>query len=301
VTAAVTAAVTAKVRIGIAGWSYEDWRGIVYPRACQDELRHCASYVDVIEINNTFYRFPEAAHCAGWVERVAGLAVIFTAKLPQEFTHQACADAAAAATLCAGLGPLRASGRLRALLAQFAHWFDRSPRNLGQLRWLCDAFAAVAPLVVELRHGSWATDEGLRDLEDLGVSVANLDYPRSSAGGGFHLHDTRLRGSSGLAYLRLHGRNAAAWFDPAAGRDATYDYEYPADEVAAITARAEELAGAAAEVVVIANNHFEGKAMKLALELKQRLGHARVPVPESMLQAYPALRDIAKGAQGQLF
>ena len=31
------------VRFGIAGWSYDDWRGVVYPRTCADTLRFCAA------------------------------------------------------------------------------------------------------------------------------------------------------------------------------------------------------------------------------------------------------------------
>ncbi len=48
------------MKFGIAGWSYDDWRGVVYPRSCQDTLRYCAEFVDYIEINSAFYRFPVA-------------------------------------------------------------------------------------------------------------------------------------------------------------------------------------------------------------------------------------------------
>jgi uncharacterized protein YecE (DUF72 family) len=75
---------TAQVRFGIAGWSYEDWRGVVYPRNCRDTLRYCAEHVDLIEINNTFYRFPVAEHCASWVQRVEDLSTEFSAKIPAE-------------------------------------------------------------------------------------------------------------------------------------------------------------------------------------------------------------------------
>ncbi len=50
----------ATLKFGIAGWSYDDWRGVVYPRSCQDTLRYCAEFVDYIEINSAFYRFPVA-------------------------------------------------------------------------------------------------------------------------------------------------------------------------------------------------------------------------------------------------
>lgn len=43
-----------QVFIGIAGWSYPDWRRIVYPAGIKDPLRYLCKYVDCIEINSTF-------------------------------------------------------------------------------------------------------------------------------------------------------------------------------------------------------------------------------------------------------
>ena len=48
-------------RIGLAGWSYPDWKGRVYPVKPPrgfDPLAHLAEYFDTIEINSTFYRIP---------------------------------------------------------------------------------------------------------------------------------------------------------------------------------------------------------------------------------------------------
>ena len=36
------------MKFGIAGWSYDDWKGVVYPRGCKDTLRFCAEHVDLI-------------------------------------------------------------------------------------------------------------------------------------------------------------------------------------------------------------------------------------------------------------
>ena len=45
--------------IGPAGWSYTDWRGIVYPsypHGSGKELETVAELFDVVEINTSFYR-----------------------------------------------------------------------------------------------------------------------------------------------------------------------------------------------------------------------------------------------------
>jgi hypothetical protein len=50
-----------KLRIGPAGWSYEDWKGIVYPSGAGrrfDPLSYLAGFFDVVEINSSFRRRP---------------------------------------------------------------------------------------------------------------------------------------------------------------------------------------------------------------------------------------------------
>ncbi len=47
------------IRVGPAGWSYEDWKGVVYPKRRPKgfhEANYLADYFDTIELNVTFYR-----------------------------------------------------------------------------------------------------------------------------------------------------------------------------------------------------------------------------------------------------
>ena len=46
------------------------------------------------------------------------------------------------------------------------------------------------------------------------------------------------RVTSPVAYLRLHGRNAADWFREGAGRDARYDYLYSHEELGGLSSSA---------------------------------------------------------------
>jgi uncharacterized protein YecE (DUF72 family) len=288
------------IRYGIAGWSYADWKGIVYPPDCSDALAFCARYVDCIEVNSTFYRIPTAKTVASWAARTADRGTVFTAKLHQAFTHEQRLDPDEVGAYRDAMQPLRESGRLRALLAQFSFAFAAGEDALAHLRALAEAFSDLAALVVEVRHASFAEAGVKEQLRSLGVSVAQLDYPR--ARGGFHERATGVYGDSDLAYLRLHGRNAGAWFRRDAGRDEVYDWEYSAAEVGSIHARVRSLAAAARETIVIGNNHFAGKGLKVALQLKAAdLGRA-VDVPPLLAAAYPDLRPIASGpSQGTLF
>jgi uncharacterized protein YecE (DUF72 family) len=58
-------------RIGPAGWSYKDWRGVVYPAKKPrgfSELTYLAEFFDTIEINVTFYRPIPASTAENWLK-----------------------------------------------------------------------------------------------------------------------------------------------------------------------------------------------------------------------------------------
>ena len=67
-----------------------------------------------------------------------------------------------------------------------------------------------------------------------------------------------------------------------------------------ITQRVEKIDADAAETIVVANNHYLGKEMKLAVQLLAWHRQQRVKVPELLLRTYPSLKQIALG-QGELF
>src|SRR6266851_547956 len=94
------------LRVGPAGWSYEDWRGIVYPKHKPREFHEAAFmalYFDVIEINTSFYHPLQPEHCRHWIEFVASNpCFLFTAKLWQKFTHETGAGPEDEYTLRAG-------------------------------------------------------------------------------------------------------------------------------------------------------------------------------------------------------
>jgi uncharacterized protein YecE (DUF72 family) len=254
------------LKFGVAGWSYPDWKDVVYPRTCKDTLRFVAERVDLIEINNTFYRPPVAKNCRSWVERTADLGTLFTAKLPQECTHQRTTDAAFFAEVNAGFRPLYDSGRCAGLLAQFNHELQYGPDAVEHLALLAQHFREVQ-LFVELRHRSWNAQAALDALQGFGVSVVALDYPGMV--GGFSRDVPGVfgpGGAPGTAYFRLHGRNKA-WFQKGAGRDQVYDWQYSPREVGQIEQRLARLGAAATRTLVVANNHFHGKAMLLIEQL----------------------------------
>ena len=296
-----------RVHVGVAGWSYPDWRDTVYRLPAgpvpadlfggaasrpatypRDELVFLAGYVDMIEIDNPFYRIPTVRTVDSWAKRVAGLAdFFFTAKLNHEFTHEFHLSKPLAAEYRAALRPLTDAARLRGLLAQFRYDFADTPDARTVLRWIHQEFAGFAPLIVEVRHKSWEAPAATGFFQDLGVVVANLDYP--TANDSFNPYKCTLGGSG---YLRLHGRNRQAWFSRDASPAETYNYDYSEAEIAELAKRSRDLLGDVRELTIVANNHYQGKAVSAALRLKSELTQQQVPVPPALLETYPILKKI---------
>jgi len=277
------------IYIGIAGWSYDDWKGIVYTEPKIDQLEYVSRFVDCIEINSTFYRPPFEKTTKSWLDRTAKRKdFFFTAKLHRDFTHEGRMDAETVKYFHRGFAPFLEAGKLKHLLVQFRYDFDDNAANRRHLSKIVESFRDAFSLAVEVRHKSWQLPEALDFLRRLGVTVCNLDYPVAS--NSFNMQYCTV-GAPG--YFRMHGRNAEKWFSKA-GRDETYDYYYNDDELAQIKRRIDRLAQALKSLTVIANNHYRGAELANALELKALLTGNRQSVPTGLLRTYPKLAGIAR-------
>jgi uncharacterized protein YecE (DUF72 family) len=189
-------------RIGCSGWNYKSWRGKFYAAelAAKKWLGYYASVFDTVEVNNTFYRLPEASTFASWKQQTpTGFIVAVKAsrflthikrlKDPEEPIERLFSRAKA-------LGP-----RLGPVLYQLPPNFFRNEENLERL----DLFLRALPRrinrrrvhhVVEFRHPTWYCDETYGLLERHHATLC--------------LHDKR--GSSifepfvgPIVYVRFHG------------------------------------------------------------------------------------------------
>jgi uncharacterized protein YecE (DUF72 family) len=277
-----------KVYIGIAGWSYPDWKGIVYTSSKVDQLEYVSRFVDCLEINSTFYRPPFERTTKSWLEKTSKHPnFFFTAKLHRSFTHEGKIDTEIIKHFHKGFEPFLEAGKLKHLLVQFRYDFADTNLNRRHLSKIVENFSGVFSLAVEVRHKSWQMPDALDFLQELGVSVCNLDYPTTR--NSFDMQNCTV-GKNG--YLRMHGRNAEKWFSKA-GRDETYNYYYNEDELTQIKQRIDGLAKAFETLTVITNNHYKGAELANALELKCLLTGQKQLVPEGLLRAYPNLSKIA--------
>ncbi len=293
-----------RIRIGTAGWSYKDWDGVLYPPEVTRKKIHpvefLARYFDAVEINTSFYGHIRPELGRFWCHKAAAVNpdFLFTAKLHRSFTHspRAVLEPTSAASIRPndedeklareGLESLASEGKLGALLIQFPVSFKNTSLNREYLEQLLRQFIEY-PRVVEVRHSSWDNPETIDEFARQKVGFCNIDQPRlgKSLEGTEHV-------TSGVGYVRLHGRNYEQWFD-SDNRNDRYNYLYKPAEMEKWKEKVEVIAHKAETTFVIANNHFQAKAAVNALELKHLLGGKKVKAPETLVRSYPELKAIA--------
>ncbi|MEX2281879.1 MAG: DUF72 domain-containing protein [Gemmatimonadota bacterium] len=279
---------SAAVRVGVAGWDYPDWKGILYPARKPrgfDPVRFLARFLDVIEINSTFYHPARAEIVQRWARRVEDLQDFrYTAKLWRRFTHErktawSLADVKAVTD---GFDVLNKAGRLDAVVIHFP-WSFRNERSSRE--WLADLIKTFDQysLVVEVRHASWNQVEFYEWLRERGVGLVNVDQPLFSKSIKPSVRSTRQTG-----YVRVHGRNFTDWFRQGAGRDARYNYTYEAHELESWADRAEQIAAdhVTDKVEVVFNNHYKAQAVVNAIQFKHLLTGDPQPAPAMLFSHY---------------
>jgi uncharacterized protein YecE (DUF72 family) len=293
------------IRVGVAGWSYADWKGRVYPRSSVGDfhpLPYLARYFDCIEINSSFYALPRIEYVTNWVEFVRDKRDFrFCIKLHRDFTHGEVTEQDAL-QFRRTFEPMVDAGKLGVALAQFHQGFENDAAGRSRLARV-QRLAGNLPLVVELRHRSWFYADALRYLEETGVNLAHIDMPASPD----VVPQVRERddlpyflGPTG--YLRVHGRNDADWYDPDKDRDDKYNWLYKEEDSALFARYAQRLANVGGDTYVITNNHFAGKAAVNGIEIQFALAGDLVSAPPELVATYPSLRKITKReGQGQLF
>jgi uncharacterized protein YecE (DUF72 family) len=303
------------LRIGTSGWNYPTgqgtWNGVFYPARRPrgfNELSYYAEHFNTVEVNSTFYGEPKASVSRAWVERTPS-GFEFSLKLYQKFTHpKMYAEAVRAAarvpeplpqalvtpsqadidSFRRGIDPIASSGRLGALLAQFPPSFKDVPESREYLAWLLRAFSEY-PVAVELRHRTWSDHVGdtLSLLNAFGAAWTQIDEPKFR----FSIRQNLLPNVQGFYYLRLHGRNAAAWWRHERTED-RYNYLYSADELRPYAETAVAVRQLVKKMHLYLNNHFAAKSVANAVMIKRQLGEPiEGEYPPEFVDRYPDLRD----------
>jgi uncharacterized protein YecE (DUF72 family) len=257
------------LHIGLAGWSYAHWNGVVYPKVYPSgfhPLEFLAHRFSVVEINTSFYQHLKPEVVRLWMKKVSfNPQFRFTAKLNRRFTHDRVLEAPEIAAFKEGLWPLLRERRLGAVLMQFPWSFRFTPENREFLIRLRRAFHEF-PLAAEMRHASWASEDAIGTFLDYRIAFCNIDQPEYTSAMPPASYLT-----SNIGYVRLHGRNpknSLGEFDrQAPSRLRQHDYLYSETELEEWAKRIERIAKFADDTFVIFNNDARGKSVVNALQL----------------------------------
>ncbi len=255
------------ILVGCSGYSYADWKGVFYPRGTPsgEMLSHYAREFPFTELNTTFYRLP-APQMVAAMERKTPPGFQFSVKAYTRFTHQRDATDEDYLAFLRALEPLRASGKLAVILAQFPGSFRPTDANRDYLRRLRERFGNLE-VAVEFRHRDWVTDEKtFRLLEGEGLAYVCVDEP-----GYRGLVPALVRATARIGYVRFHGRNHDKWWRHERAEE-RYDYLYPEAELLEWLPRLQDLERGTDATFVAMNNHPRGQATINARMLRELLG-----------------------------
>lgn len=205
-----------------------------------------------------------------WISRVKNSGFRFTLKAPQAITHEELLREPVKAFHKlkdferTHIEPLLASDVFGALLIQLPPFFHKG--HLSNLEILLAAVSSSDyPVFVESRHRDlYRNNELASIITESGANTVSIDSPE------IHLEENPPH--SGKAYIRLHGRNTAAWRTKGAGRQEKYNYLYNQSELEGFRNIIVKKASSGDEIFVYFNNHPSGNAPSNASKMLHLLG-----------------------------
>lgn len=163
------------------------------------------------------------------------------------------------------LDVLNEAGKLGAVLVQLPPYFKEE--HTDKLLQLLSSFSIRNYRVfVEVRQRNLYQNQDFESaMNREGAGMVSVDSPEVGIEKNYH-------GTHSRKYIRLHGRNRAAWWKRNAGRDEKYDYEYSRLELEGIKDTIMSRVAPGDQIFIYFNNHPMGKAPRNAGVMMELMG-----------------------------
>jgi len=186
-----------KLHVGTSGYSYKEWKGIFYPDdlPAKEMLAYYATKLPAVEINNTFYRLPQASMIENWKSQVPP-EFRFSIKATQRITHIKRLKNAVEETKYL----LETAGLLQEKLGVVL--FQLPPNSKKDAERLRDFLALLppnTPAAFEFRHESWFDSEVFNLLREKNCALVASDTDEKPV--------TEIISTATWGYLRLRRVN----------------------------------------------------------------------------------------------
>jgi len=158
-----------KLHVGTSGYSYKEWKGNFYPEdlPAKEMLSYYSRRLPAVEINNTFYRLPQATMIEKWRAQVPE-EFRFSIKATQRITHIKRLNNVAEETKYL----LDTSGllgeRLGVVLFQLP---PNMKKDSGRLKSFLELLPSDARAAFEFRNESWFAEDNYDALRAAGASL----------------------------------------------------------------------------------------------------------------------------------
>ena len=278
--------------IGTSGYDYPEWKGVFYPADLKrkDFLLYYSTVFNALEFNNTFYNMPTSERLVSFWERSEGR-LNFSVKANRLLTHEISEIWKDAANdFKNAVAPLQEKDALSAVLFQFPESFHYTKENRIYLAKLIENFEDF-PVMVEFRHREWVRPSVFEGLEERKAGIVFCDMPQLKNLPDGKALRTPFVGKN--AYIRLHGRNADAWYAHAPGAQmsitsthandaqaayahdaenngsARYCYDYSDEELSEFVPVVRQALDEGKRVQMFFNNHPNGSGARNAKKMRE--------------------------------
>lgn len=272
-----------EILIGTSGYDYPEWKGVFYPEKLKrtEFLEYYATKFNAVELNNTFYSMPTNERLFKFYERTHG-SIKFSIKANRLLTHEVGSDWRTNSTqMRDALSALKEKDVLSTTLFQFPQSFHYTDSNRIYLSNLINEFKDFSP-VIEFRHRDWIRESVFEGLDKRGAGIVFCDFPELKyLPSGMSKNDETAndRGTGCLpfvgqnAYIRMHGRNAEAWYaeNNENNGSARYLYDYSDEELLKFIPVINAGVVSGKQVSVFFNNHPNGNGVKNASKIKKMI------------------------------
>jgi len=184
-----------KFHIGCSGFHYKHWRGTFYPEklAQKNWFDYYCQHFDTLELNVTFYRFPQLSVLQKWHD-TSPAHFRFAVKAPRVITH------------------FKKFNDTERMLGDFYNtvqeglkdkcgcYLFQLPPNYNfteeKLEKILKSLDPAMPNVLEFRHESWWQEKVFKDLSSNNISFCGMSHPSLPK---------EIIHNNSLFYYRFHG------------------------------------------------------------------------------------------------
>ncbi|MCA8953124.1 MAG: DUF72 domain-containing protein [Planctomycetes bacterium] len=184
---------TTQFHVGTSGFSYDEWKPAFYPEDTKkaDYLPYYASQLPAVELNNTFYRMPNADTVAKWRTQVpAGFRFAVKATKRISWGNKLVDCGELCEWLFRTIAPLEDA--LGCVFYQSPKWVRK---DVGVLREFLAVQQAGVKVALEFAHDSWLEDDALDVMREHDVALVTSDKDGEP--------EPELRDTASWCYLRL--------------------------------------------------------------------------------------------------